>query len=362
MKSNVKERKKKPSVELVEHRKAIREILLNCNATPIRTHVGIGYTCSYCRAQFPKPAELKAHTLENHKDIDKADFMTTMIMANYVVKLDITGLKCNVCNEDINTLEDFVDHCQKVHHSYISKTHLSHILPFKFDDEGLRCMVCLGPFDSFRTLIKHMHVHYRNFICPICDAGFVNKYALFYHTETHEGASFVCDYCPKVLPTHLKKRMHEKTEHSDEDKINKCSMCEETFSDYVKKRVHLASVHGIVASATACQACDKVVASKKALLAHMKRVHLMEKPHKCDICDKKFHSTTCLKNHMVKHTGAKKFQCNICQKAYGRKKTLNSHMKTHDEDNHVKCEYCGQKFTQRYSLKCHIKSKHANFV
>ncbi|KAF9812370.1 hypothetical protein SFRURICE_005481 [Spodoptera frugiperda] len=355
LKSNVKERKKKPSVELVEHRKAIREILLNCNATPIRTHVGLGYTCSYCRAQFPKPAELKAHTLDNHKDIDKADFMTTMIMANYVVKLDITGLKCNVCNEDINTLEDFVDHCQKVHHSYISKTHLSHILPFKFDDEGLRCMVCLGPFDSFRTLIKHMHVHYRNFICPICDAGFVNKYALFYHTETHEGASFVCDYCPKVLPTHLKKRMHEKTEHSDEDKINKCSMCEETFSDYVKKRVHLASVHGIVASATACQACDKVVASKKALLAHMKRVHLMEKPHKCDICDKKFHSTTCLKNHMVKHTGAKKFQCNICQKAYGRKKTLNSHMKTHDEDNHVKCEYCGQKFTQRYSLKCEPK-------
>ncbi|XP_022818938.1 zinc finger protein 1-like isoform X9 [Spodoptera litura] len=362
-KPNVKQRKKiGPRIELVEHRNAIREILLNCNATPIRKFAGIGYTCCYCKAQFPNPADLKTHTLDTHKDIEEANFMKTMIMSNYVVKLDITGLKCNVCNKEINTLDEFVDHCQKIHQSNICKDHLSHVLPFKFDSEGLRCMICLNPFDSFRNLIKHMHVHYRNYICPICDAGFVNKYALFYHTETHEGAAFICDYCPKIYTTHLKKRMHEKSEHSDEDKLNKCPMCEETFQDYVKKRVHLTSVHGIVASATACQACDKVVTSKKALVVHMRRVHLLEKPHRCDICDKKFYSTSCLKNHMIKHTGSKEFQCNICLRLYGRKKSLNAHLKTHDEGTHVKCEHCGQKFMQRYSLKCHIKSKHANFV
>ncbi|XP_047039359.1 PR domain zinc finger protein 5-like isoform X5 [Helicoverpa zea] len=343
--------------DLAKHRNNIKEILMNSNATPIRRHIGIGYTCSYCEDQYVKPGDLKRHTLDTHKDVKEANFMKSMNLSEYVVKIDITRLKCKLCNKEINTLDLFIEHLHKDHDRKFYFDVKSHIFPFKFDTDVLQCYICLNTFNKFRALVNHMHIHFRNFICKICDSGFVNRNALTQHTVHHTKGSFVCDHCPKILPSLVRKRLHERSAHTDY--IFKCSHCIETFKEYHQREAHVSAVHGI-SSATVCQACNKVFSSRKRLNIHTKRDHLMDRPHKCKDCDMAFFSTTGLKNHTVKHTGAKDFQCTVCLKSFARKKTLNAHIKIHDTDLHIQCEICDQKFSQKWSMKSHMKTKHGS--
>lgn len=351
-----------PRTDLIKHRSNIKEILLHSNATPIRRYGGIGYTCCYCPSQFEEPAELKKHTLDNHKNISEANFMKSMNMSEYVVKLDITSLKCKLCDSDMDTLDSFINHLQNLHEKKIIKDYMNHIFPFKFGDDFLRCIFCCNIYNKFRTLVSHMHVHYRNYICNICDTGFVNRNSLTQHSVNHETGAFLCEHCPKVYPTQVKKRLHERTAHTHVDATYKCGYCKKTFKDYGQKETHVTSVHGVVSSKAVCQACNKVFANRRRLNVHIKKDHLMERPHKCKECDMAFYSTTGLKSHMVGHTGSKEFQCSVCLKCYGRKKTLNAHMKSHAEEKRFKCEPCGQNFTQKSTLRGHMRSKHKEII
>lgn len=350
-----------PRTDLVKHRANIKEILVNSNATPIRRFGGIGYTCCFCEEQYINPADLKTHTLKAHLDVTKANFMTHMNMSEFVIKLDITGLNCKLCNTEINTLENFVDHLKNVHEKNIFTDVKSHIFPFKFDNEPLKCMICSNSFNRFRMLARHMHIHYRNFICTKCDAGFVNRNALAQHAENHRTGEFSCDFCPKVYKTQVKKRLHERAAHTHVEMMYKCGYCTETFKDYRNKEAHSAAVHGVTPLTPKCQACDKVFNNRRLLNIHVKRDHLMERPHKCSECEMSFYTTTGLKNHMVKHTGSREYHCSICLKSYGRKKTLNSHMRIHEEER-FKCKHCGRAFVQKCSWRGHMRTKHGEIV
>ena len=355
--NNKQEPKIKPKTELLKHRICIKEILLNSNASPIRRYEGIGYNCCFCPEQFEQPADLKKHTLENHNDVSEANFMKKMNMSEYVVKLDITALKCKLCNGDFSALDKFILHLNNIHEKKIDMDYTNHIFPFKFDDDLFKCIFCGQTFSRFRTLVGHMHLHYRNYICTICDTGFVNRNTLTQHALNHKTGTFVCDHCPKVFNTQGNKRFHERVVHTHGKRKYKCGYCKEMFKEHEQKVNHVASVHSVVASKLACQACDRVFNTRRKLNTHIKKDHLMEKTHKCTECDMAFYSTTKLKSHMVSHTGLKEFQCSVCKKFFGRKKTLNVHMRTHAEKI-FKCEHCGQNFTQKNNLRIHMKSKH----
>lgn len=353
---------KAPRTELLKHRHNIKEVLLSSNATPIRRYGGIGYTCCYCDEQYANAAHLKKHTLDTHEDVNAANFMKNMNMAEYVVKIDITDLQCKLCNSEIKTIELLIHHLENAHKKIFHKDINSHIMSFKFEEDLLRCGLCLNTFSKFRSLIKHMNVHYRNYICTVCDVGFVNRNSFTQHTANHKTASYKCDYCSKICSTPVKKRLHERIVHTHAEDTYKCGYCVETFKDYRKKEAHLAAAHGVTSSTPTCQACNKVFSSRKLLTVHTKRDHLMERSHKCTECEMTFFSTTGLKNHMVKHTGLKEYQCSVCLKCYGRKKTLNAHMRLHDEGKRFKCEHCGQDFVQKCSWRIHMKSKHGEIV
>lgn len=349
-----------PRTEILKHRNNIREILLHSNATPIRKYGGIGYTCCFCKQQYTKPADLKKHTLDIHKDVNKANFMINMNMSEYVVKLDITGLKCNICNDCFVTLEDFIRHLRFLHNKQWHDDIQPHIFPVKFDSELFHCVFCPNSFSKFRMLVRHLHKHFRNYICEICDSGFVNRNALTQHTVNHKTGEFKCNFCPKVYSTQVKKRLHERTSHTHVE-ANKCAYCNETFKDYRKKELHLSEEHGIEAATAVCKACDKVFSNRKMLNIHIKRDHLLERSHNCPECDKKFYSTTGLKNHMVTHSKARDYQCKLCLKFYGRKKTLNAHMRVHEEKK-LQCGKCPMTFVQKWTLKSHMKTKHGEIV
>ncbi|XP_052757171.1 zinc finger protein 208-like [Galleria mellonella] len=297
-KSNIKS-DGKIGEELEKHRHNARLILLNSNATPIRAYQGIGYCCCFCAEQFPNPGNLKRHTLDEHDDKSKSKFMKGSVMAKYSVKLDITGLSC---------------------------------------------------------LLEHMSVHYKNYNCDKCDAGFVNRSLLYRHSLVHVTGNFKCNYCDSVFETLPKSKHHERKAHR-KTQSHKCGYCNERFKENYKKIEHLIEVHGIKQPGE-CQACDKKFATTRALRQHLKRYHLLEKNYKCSQCPMGFFTGVELNYHMVKHTGEKQFQCGVCYKSYGRKKTLKEHMRIHNNDRKFKCQHCGQAFVQKCSLKGHLRSKH----
>lgn len=348
--------------ELTKHHYNLKIILQSSNATPIRCYGGIGYACCYCSEQFPDPADLKKHTADNHLVVSKPSF-TKKGLTEYLVKIDITDLCCKLCNTDVDTLENLMDHLTSIHNKNLFKDIKNYILPFKFDSDVLRCYMCLNIFTKFKKFQEHMGSHYRNFVCEVCDSGFVNERQLLTHKECHDLGTFNCSFCSKVFDTDRKKKMHEKSVHSFmANRLNRCGYCNETFKSFHAKERHLVAVHGVPALRIKCQACDKTFTNRRMFTVHTKRDHLMERPHKCPECDMGFSNSTILKNHMLTHTGLRMFKCEVCLKAYARKKTLREHMRIHNNDRRFKCEHCGQAFVQKCSLKGHLRSKHGTVV
>ncbi|XP_060809095.1 zinc finger protein 600 [Amyelois transitella] len=352
-----KQVKIKPGAELQKHRVNAREVILYSNATPIRCRGGVGYACCFCKDQFPDPGDLKRHTNESHDDSEKSTFMKGRDMISYVVKLDITALKCKICDENIDTVEAMIEHLNASHNHETFPDVKNHILPFKFEGDTLRCFMCLNVFNKFKVLQEHMNTHYRNFVCDVCDAGFVNRHILYCHTEIHRIGSFKCDHCQLVFETVRKRKFHIRSAHGDMN-LHKCGYCNQRFRENWYKNEHLAEVHGVKSPSVKCQACDKAFDTRQGWLLHTKRVHLMQKQHKCSECEMEFFSKRELNDHAVKHTGSREHQCEICMKFYGRLKTLKDHMRRVHADRQFKCMKCELSFMQKSRLRIHLTSKH----
>ena len=131
---------------------------------------------------------------------------------------------------------------------------------------------------------------------------------------------------------------------------------------------------------------------------HKTRVHI--KPHKCEICGRKFGVASVLKKHVKKHTepefGAKEIKCDYCQWTTKFKSALKKHFETkhainvdqdgntdigkiakkthcdvcdiwvinleahkgrkHAEKEDVQCDSCGKYFDNRHKLKDHVRA------
>lgn len=342
--------------EVFKHRTNIRMILECSNATPIRCHGALGYQCCFCAERFQNPADLKKHTLD-HDSKTKRFFMERKILHAYFVKLDITGLRCNICDSDIELLEVLIKHLIESHGKKLYTDIKSHILPFQFNEEILRCIYCFNTFNAFKVLQEHMNIHFRNYICKTCDSGFVTLGMLSNHSKIHLTGIFKCTSCPKVFDTAVKRSSHIKCVHR-EVKFNKCIYCPERFRDHQTKVVHMRDKHNYQFGITECEPCGKKYNSPRSLRNHIRRDHLQARPNQCQHCDMSFFTKTQLRQHVVKHSGVKNFECEVCSKTYGLKKTLVEHMRIHTNDRRFKCNLCGMAFVQNCSLKGHIRSKH----
>ena len=75
---------------------------------------------------------------------------------------------------------------------------------------------------------------------------------------------------------------------------------------------------------------------------HVKVVHKYFKPPKCDYCEKRFVTSTSLKNHhKTVHENVKKYVCDCYDNSFAYKGNLETHFKTaHDGMKPYKCDYC----------------------
>lgn len=350
--------KLKPIKELSKHHHNIKEILQSSNTTPIHGKSDLGYLCCYCTEQFPDPADLKQHTIQMHRNAIKPTFFQKRDLQKFYVKVDITGLRCNICTKDIEDLEKLIDHLKNDHDRKIYTDVKNHMVPFKFGSEELKCFICSNVYTKFKMLLEHMHKHCRNFICELCGAGFFNRRSYINHQKCHVVGEFKCDRCEKIFNNAQKRNQHFRTVHVHEYKLNRCGYCNEKFAGYRTKAEHLRIVHGVGSEMAKCQACEKSFCNKDSLRKHIKRHHLMENQYSCTLCEMKFFAKRNLAEHMVTHTKIRSFQCNVCFKKYGRKHTLREHMRIHNNDKRYKCEHCGMAFVQKCSWRRHMQSKH----
>lgn len=344
----------KRSIELDKHRHNIRSILQFSNATPIRSHyVGNGYACCFCKQFFPKAADLKTHTIQDHDKKQKNKFMAKVFLSAFAVKLDITELHCNICKAELSTLEDLIAHLIETHNKTLNTDIRCQTICFKLDNEELKCMFCQIECTSFKGLLEHMNQHYRNFVCDICDAGFVAQRMLWIHADGHKQGEFICEICNKVFDKARSLKYHTRMTHRVSHR-HKCYQCGEKFSTIKSKKEHMAEVHGAQFAKLPCLACDRTFRDKNALRVHTKRDHLMERRFKCPDCDKSFYTNGMLQNHLVIHSGVREFKCELCGRDFARKKTLQTHMRTHRDDAKFVCQVCQKVFYSRGNLETHV--------
>lgn len=341
-----------------KHKVNIDNILKYSNCTPFSNKTLTGIACAFCKENFQDVNSLKSHTKTQHK----SDVLHEKgrDKNNLSIKMDITDLKCNLCDKKIDIISNLKKHLALDHDIKFYPEINDYILEFKMtESEILNCALCNSTFETFKMLLQHMNGHYRNYICEICDMGFINKHRLKNHQRTHEIGNFKCTFCEKVFTTKVRKMCHEKYTHNTNARYTtNCPHCNQSFNSYYQRNRHMFKDHNTVAATYKCNICDKSFILKSKLTSHIKKVHLMERNHICPECGQGFFIKQSLDEHMVKHNGERVFKCTFCHKAYARKKTLREHLRIHNNDRRFKCGVCGLAFVQKCSLKSHMLSNH----
>ncbi|XP_063899196.1 zinc finger protein 91-like [Helicoverpa armigera] len=329
----------------------------NSNATAFKSKMRNGYPCFYCRQIYQYDTIKEHQTIHPKSSIYK--LLTKYTADELIVYADITDLKCTICEEDMKNLSVLKTHLQEKHNKKIYLDYPDRVIPFKLKEMDLECQICGRQFETFGAVERHMNMHFRNFICEECGAGFITKHRLSVHAyNKHKIDTIQCNICKKTFGSQLKHKIHYDTVHRLLKKY-KCSKCDEKFIDYFTRQKHLVEVHNVEPILYKCKVCDRGFNRKFSLTLHVKRCHLAQKDFQCQFCSYQCFTNTELKEHHLRHGGVKPFVCSVCKKAYSRNKALVLHMRVHNNDRRYICSVCGIAFVQKGSLVSHMHTHEA---
>ncbi|XP_075989513.1 uncharacterized protein LOC142985306 [Anticarsia gemmatalis] len=336
-------------------------ILEHSNVTAFRSKSRQGFPCFYCRNICDNIDKLREHAAQ-HKKPEIQKVLKTYGPECLVVYVDITNLKCTLCNTNIQNLNELKSHLTNVHKKKMYLEYSDRVIPFKLSDEPMyECQICGFKYETFGAIERHMNVHFRNYVCKECGTGFVTRYRLKVHTKSmHTDGTHPCQICGKIFSTNQKHKNHVNSVHKLIKRF-KCTKCPERFGEYFTRQKHMVQVHGVAPLKYKCNVCEKSFDRRYTLSRHMKRDHLEERDYQCEMCSYKCFTKNELRVHMVKHNGERIYECSVCKKSYARKKTLKEHMRIHNNDRRFACAVCGQAFVQKCSLKGHLKTHHLEF-
>ncbi|XP_063443805.1 zinc finger protein 761-like [Mytilus trossulus] len=250
--------------------------------------------------------------------------------------------------------------------------------------------------------------------CSLCNAEFkfeskFCKHMLNDHQVTNPFQCESCNYaasCRKVLLKHFKRR-HTKTSDSNKpyfsdvtsasQEQNRQAPINDTVlpvteleyktsggsdrSDISHQDQNTSKSDSLIVSVLKCSQCDYTCKQKRSLLLHIKH-HSGEFESQCDICQKKFVTTTAFKRHSKTHHDNRPFVCTFesCDKSFKVKSALTDHeryvhrrstcinekqngrqkQQTTSKNCDKKCNYkctfddCEKSFRDSYNLKTHM--------
>ena len=215
-----------------------------------------GFVCPSCNITFPYV------DIENHyKQCITQKMIEKSRKSN---KISLCSKICDLCGKMLTTMKGYRLHM---------KTHLRKKIGS--GEEGM---------------ISDKLYHY----CDKCGQKYTTTRALRNHVlQVHEKARFPCQSCPMTFDTENKRRCHEKSVHSTDERFQ-CKKCDYRSGSLGDLKVHEES-HGDCKYQ--CKYCPKKLRKEISLIAH-ERQHTGEKPFKCSMCENAFTSKNGLRQHM----------------------------------------------------------------
>ena len=159
-----------------------------------------------------------------------------------------------------------------------------------------------------------------------------------------------CDICGKTFNSKGSLSVHKRVIH---DTVRQsCDQCSRTFQRKYQLKEHVEHVHK----------------NSKTLSKHIKTSHLSstknytkEMKHQCEICSKSFHKKLQLNVHMNKNHGGFKM-CDLCDRRFKSSTALMYHKKTKHLEIKYNCNYCKLKLSSKGNYKKHMERKHSKKI
>lgn len=256
------------------------------------------------------------------------------------------------------------------------------------------CHICGKIFkypESLRRHLKTVHSDERPFKCHLCTSSFNRKHNLTIHIKVvHQGERVytrkhiprLCQYCGKVLLSVRSLEEHISSIHTKKA-LYECDKCHSTFfrkmglvrhnsecngksqpgKEFLKycefcglefKKEHFYNKHKFKHMSTfSCSTCGLQFDDGISLKEHIDSDHPELNPFACEVCHKKFKSSSLLKCHKVIHSEEKRFQCERCPLKFLKKKYLLTHILTHTGERPFVCSICHKDFKQSGDMRKH---------
>ncbi|KAK7105865.1 zinc finger protein 431-like [Littorina saxatilis] len=145
--------------------------------------------------------------------------------------------------------------------------------------------------------------------------------------------------------------------NSGVEKPYKCEHCDKSFNYRYSFKVHLQTHTG--EKSLQCTECDAAFRRPHRLYEHMKSQHRdTVKLIKCSYCPKHFTTQDSLHEHTRIHTMERPYTCVYCPSSFKTRFDLDRHMLVHTGEKPYKCNQCSAAFKRPFSLSQHIKSQH----
>ncbi|CAG5057411.1 unnamed protein product [Parnassius apollo] len=253
------------------------------------------FFCSYCDEKFVDPQPLREHVLSSHISCSPTVRIFSKLTENNMVKIDITNLRCRLCNYGCNNIDALKNHLKTAHRKTLNSEYSDGVLPFKLDEIGFYCQACFEYFTSFAKLNEHMNSHYQNYICDACGKAFISKSRFRTHVESHEIGSFPCGECDEVLQTRAARTCHRMKVHRKGIRYT-CPRCPAVFTAYYARARHLVDGHAQQRMDYDCTTCGKTFETSCKRAAHIRVAHMpVEKRYECLYCPSYFVSKSKLR-------------------------------------------------------------------
>ena len=229
-----------------------------------------------------------------------------------------------------------------------------------FFDKPYKCSVCGKRFTKAGYLKQHSYVHSDGdpHKCHVCGKTFRYAASLKEHSYNHTGLwPYKCNMCGQGFPkpTFLQqhslncKRMpsvHQPPPNYTLMEDISCSMCAQVFSNISQLQRHYLTHRGLVEKQHKCKVCQKGFFLESQLEAHALE-HPVEEPHKCSVCGKGFVAFS----HLKLHARLSK-EC----------RNMTSLKTTAGDETYSNCLLCVQGFVTSDDLKVHVSQNHENIA